>query len=233
MSSSLSPSRCGPARFLLTMVLLAAAACGGDSPTTAPVTPTDRQPIVFVHGFRGSAADFAGVVVRFKQDGWVDRELSAASYSSFVSNASVAATIRDRVDSVRLATGWSRVDVISFSMGSLSSRYYLKNLGGTAAVDAWVSVAGPNHGTTTAEQCSFVSCVEMRPGSVFLTELTSGDETPGQVRYATWWSPCDQYIIPNESAILDGAVNTQTACLPHGGMFTETIYQQVRAYIAP
>ena len=98
---------------------------------------------------------------------------------------------------------------------------------------AWVSVAGPNHGTTTAEQCSFVSCVEMRPGSAFLNELNSDDETPGPVRYATWWSPCDGYIVPSESTILDGAVNNETACLPHSGMFTETIYQQVRAFIAP
>lgn len=219
-------------RRLLFLGLLGAVACGGDS-GTAPITPTQRQPIVFVHGLGGSATDFAGVITRFRQDGWVDRELIAASYSSFASNASVAANIAARVDSVRTATGWSRVDLIAFSMGSLSSRYYLRNLGGTSAVDAWVSVAGPNHGTVTAEQCAFTPCIEMRPGSAFLTALNSGDETPGEVRYATWWSPCDQTIVPNESVILDGAVNTQTDCLQHSGMFTETIYQQVRAFIAP
>lgn len=219
-------------RRLLVVGLLGAIACGGDS-ATSPITPTQRQPIVFVHGFGGSAADFAGVITRFKQDGWVDRELIAASYSSFASNASVAANIGARVDSVRTATGWNRVDMVTFSMGSLSSRYYLRNLGGTSAVDAWVSVAGPNHGTVTAEQCSFTPCIEMRPGSAFLTALNSGDETPGEVRYATWWSPCDQTTVPNESVILDGALNTQTDCLQHSGMFTETIYQQVRAFIAP
>ena len=35
------------------------------------------------------------------------------------------------------------------------------------------------------------------------------------------------------SVLLAGAVNTQTACLPHTGMFTEIVYQQVRAFIAP
>lgn len=218
----------------LFLTLLGAAACGGDSPT-APVPPTDRQPIVFIHGIGGSGADFVQVIARFKQDGWVDRELDAASYSSLVSNAVVAGNIRDRVNSMRAASGWPTVDIISFSMGSLSSRYYLRNLGGTAAVDAWVSVAGPNHGTTTAEQCppQLTPCNEMLPGSAFLTGLNSGDETPGAVRYATWWSPCDQFVIPNESTILDGAVNTQTECLPHDGMFTEDIYLQVRDFIAP
>jgi triacylglycerol lipase len=68
---------------------------------------------------------------------------------------------------------------------------------------------------------------------VFLTALNAGDETPGSVRYATWWSPCDQTIIPNSSVPLAGATNTETACLPHTGMFTETVYQQVRAFIHP
>lgn len=221
-------------RTFLILTAFGAAACGGDSPT-APVTPTERQPVVFIHGIGGSGADFVEVLARFKQDGWVDRELDAASYSSTASNAAIAGSIRDRVNSVRAATGWSTVDIIAFSMGSLSSRYYLRNLGGTAAVDAWVSVAGPNHGTTTAQQCPplLTPCTEMLPGSAFLTELNSGDETPGNVRYATWWSPCDQFVIPNESTILDGAVNTQTECLPHDGMFTEPIYLQVRDFIAP
>jgi len=220
-------------RRLLFLGLLGALACGGDS-ATAPITPTQRQPIVFVHGIGGSPADFARAITLFKQDGWVDRELIAASYSSFVSNASVAASIGARVDSVRAATGWSRVDMITFSMGSLSSRYYLKNLSGTSAVDAWVSVAGPNHGTTTADEClPLQPCVEMLPGSAFLTALNSGDETPGEVRYATWWSPCDDRVIPNETVILDGAVNTQTDCFKHSEMDDPTIYQQVRAFIAP
>ena len=35
-------------------------------------------------------------------------------------------------------------------MGGLSTRYYLKNLGATQYVDDWVSIGGPNHGTTFA-----------------------------------------------------------------------------------
>jgi len=39
-------------------------------------------------------------------------------------------------------------------------------------------------------------------------------------------------VSPPESTILEGAINTQTACLPHTGMFTEEIYLQVKAFIA-
>jgi triacylglycerol lipase len=219
-------------RVAFPVFILFLTACGGDSPV-APIVPTTREPILFVHGIGGSARDWDAVIARFKVDGWIDRELIAASYSSFSSNATIADEIRRRADSIRLATAFEKVDIIAFSMGSVSSRYYIKNLGGDTKVDAFVSVAGPNHGTETANSCSFTPCIEIRRGSAFLTELNSGDETPGDVRYATWWSPCDQTIVPNESVILVGAQNTQTECLPHTGMFTETIYQQVRAFITP
>lgn len=218
------------------MALVAALGCGGDGPANpiVPIVRTARQPIVLVHGLGGSAADWAPVLARLKADGWVDRELFAGSYSPIPSNTGIAGQIRNEVDSVLAVTGWDKVDLITFSMGSLSSRYYLKNLGGTAKVDAWVSIAGPNHGTQTASQCAQAApCAESLPGSAFLTALNAGDETPGDVRYATWWSPCDQTIVPQQSTILSGATNTQTACLPHNAMFTETIYQQVRAFIAP
>ncbi|MBA3580461.1 MAG: lipase [Gemmatimonadaceae bacterium] len=188
---------------------------------------------MFVHGLGGSAADWNPVITRLKADGWTDREIVVSTYSSVVSNATIAADIRDRVDSVRAATGAGKVDLVTFSMGGVSSRYYIKNLGGEGKVDAWVSVAGPNHGTETANHCPATPCIEIRPGSTFLAALNAGDETPGSVRYATWWSPCDQTIIPNSSVVLSGAQNTETACLPHTGIFTETIYQQVRAFIAP
>ena len=64
-------------------------------------------------------------------------------------------------------------------MGSLNTRYYLKNLGGTEKVDDWVSLGGPNHGTTSANICCEASCVEMRIESTFLRELNREDETPG------------------------------------------------------
>lgn len=237
------PSKVGTARarhaamirklLLATLILPVVLSCGGDGPV-APPAKTARQPVVLVHGLGGSAADWGPVLARLRADGWVDRELAAATYSSSISNTAIAAQLGARIDSVLAATGWDKVDLVTYSMGGLSSRYYLKSLGGVAKVDAWVSIAGPNHGTQTATQCAQVpACAESVPGSAFLAALNADDETPGDVRYATWWSPCDGTIVPPESTILSGATNTQTACLPHTGMFTETIYQEVKAFIAP
>jgi triacylglycerol lipase len=119
-------------------------------------------------------------------------------------------------------------------MGSLSTRYYIRNLGGDTKVDAWVSLGGPNHGTSTANDCGLSPCLEMRPGSNFLAALNAGDETPGTVRYATWWTPADQTVLPTSSVLLTGASNTQTAAIGHLNLVSDlTVFTQVKAFIAP
>ncbi|MFD1732613.1 hypothetical protein ACFSC4_18545 [Deinococcus malanensis] len=58
------------------------------------------------------------------------------------------------------------------------------------------------------------------------------DETPGSVRYATWWSACDEIINPDRSVLLTGAVNTQTTCLSHSQLYqSSAVYAQVRDLI--
>jgi triacylglycerol lipase len=118
-------------------------------------------------------------------------------------------------------------------MGSLNTRWYIKFVaGGQEKVDDWVSLGGPNHGTEAANICFGVTCEEMRIGSKFLSELNAGDETPGTVNYGTWWSPCDEFINPDESVILSGATNTKTACMSHLSLVSdETVYKQVREFV--
>jgi triacylglycerol lipase len=218
-------------------VLLAALAAGCDGLITAPGGPSElvepaRHPIVFVHGWQGSASTWNTMVSRFKADGWTAAELYTWTYNSNQSNATTAKQLQAKIDSVLAATGASKVDVITHSMGGLSSRYYAKNLGGDLKIDAWVSLGGPNHGTDWAYACFSTSCLEMRPGSTFLKSLNATDETPGAPRYATWWSPCDEVINPDSSVPLSGATNTQTACLSHNALHGDaTVYAQVRDWV--
>lgn len=204
--------------------------CGvARQPSTAALT---HDPILLVHGYGENVDFFCPMIDRFRADGWTERELYAYNYSVVLSHADGADEIRQQVDAILAATQASKVDIIAHSAGSVSSRYYLKNLGGTSKVDAWVSLAGPNHGTDTAGNCNFTPCVELRLGSKFLADLNAGDETPGFTRYATWWSPCDETINPDESVSLVGATNHQSACIAHGQFLTDpVIYQQVKNWI--
>jgi len=172
------------------------------------------------------------MIGRFKKDGWQSTDLATFSYNTAASNATTAGIIAEKVDSIRTATGASQVAIITHSMGVLSARYYVRNLGGDGKVSALVSLAGTNHGTNTAVFCFQVSCREMVPGSSFLTALNAIDETWGTPRYATWWSPCDEVINPRDSALLSGAINTQTTCLQHSQLYQDaTVYGQVRDWV--
>ncbi|MET9520521.1 alpha/beta fold hydrolase [Streptomyces sp. NPDC002994] len=169
---------------------------------------------------------------RFKADGWPASHLNQWTYNTNQSNATTASQLAQEIDRILAATGATKVDVVTHSMGGLSSRYYTKNLGGDAKVDAWISLGGPHHGTDTAYWCGGASCTEMPPGSSFLGALNSADESSGASRYATWWSPCDSVINPDSSVTLTCATNTKTACLSHGELRTDTtVYGQVKSFV--
>ena len=194
--------------------------------------PLEHDPILFVHGYGENADFFCPMVDRFRADGWAEHGMYAFNYSFVLSHADNAEEIRKQVDKILADTKASRVDIIAHSAGSVSSRYYLKNLAGTSKVDAWVSLAGPNHGTDTAVNCSLAPCLEIRIDSQFLADLNAGDETPGLVRYATWWSACDETINPDSTVPLAGATNHQSACVSHAQLLSDpVVYQQVRDWI--
>lgn len=229
-------------RLAALAALTALGACSIDSPTDPlsgranlarrPKPTTSHDPILFVHGWNASSTTWTTMVSRFKKDGWTNAELVNWSYNANQSNSITADLIRLKVDSILAATGAAHVDIITHSMGSLSARYYMQFLGGDGKVDALVTLGGPDHGTNTAFFCAATACIEMRPNSTFLTNLNAGDETPGSPRYATWYSPCDEVINPQSSSILNGSVDTQTACMSHSQLHEDAgVYQQVRDWV--
>ncbi len=189
-------------------------------------------PILFVHGWKGSESNWTTMIERFEKDGWPKEDLNNWTYNTAQSNVTTAKEEATKVTEILKKTGATKVDLIAHSMGSLSTRYYIKKLGGESTVEDWVSLGGPNHGTELANFCFEVSCEQMRIGSTFLKELNAGSETPGPVHYATWWSPCDEFIKPYESVILTGATNTKTECISHLALLTnEKVYVGVREFV--
>ncbi|HEX5983572.1 MAG TPA: alpha/beta fold hydrolase [Solirubrobacterales bacterium] len=216
----------------LTAILAALALC--ITGTALAPAASAQDPILFVHGWSESASVWNTMIERFEEDGYTSSELSAYSYNTSTSNVTTAEKeVASRVSKLKKATGAEKVDIIAHSMGSLNTRWYIKFVkGGEANVDDWVSLGGPNHGTDTANWCFSASCVEMRIGSTFLSELNAGDETPGSVSYGTWWSPCDSIINPDSSVSLSGATNTKTECISHTDLMNDaTVYGQVASFV--
>ncbi len=212
--------------------LLAVALATASLLAPAAVTAAAHDPIVFVHGWAENESVWSTMISNFSREGWTREELNNWRYNTSQSNVTTAREVRTKVEEVLRATGASKVDLVTHSMGALNTRYYLKNLGGTEKVDDWVSLGGPNHGTTTANLCGEASCVEMRVGSTFLRELNATDETPGTVNYGTWWSSCDEIVNPDESVLLTGATNTEAGCVGHIALTSNaTVFAGVRNFV--
>jgi triacylglycerol lipase len=217
-----------PLLVALTMAIAMAAPSGASASV--------GDPILFVHGWSGSASQFDGLKAKFASAGWSSSQLATLSYNTYTSNKTVAASIKTAVDKLLAANpGKTKVDLISHSMGGMSTRYYVENLGGLTKVKTYVSLAGANHGTNFAYLCALYGdpgCTEMIPGSAFLKALNAGDETPGSINYATWWSPDDGIIIPATSTPLAGAQNTEVPGVAHNDeMNNPTISAGVLSYV--
>lgn len=72
----------------------------------------------------------------------------------------------------------------------------------------------------------------MTPGSYVVKNLAAGDETPGAVKYATFWSDCDEVVNPDSSVPLSGALNTPVGCLKHNDLLGDAATSAgVRAFL--
>ncbi|GAB2782144.1 esterase/lipase family protein [Amycolatopsis magusensis] len=179
-------------------------------------------PVIFVHGYTGSASNWVTARSVFQSAGWSSSKLFAYEYNSYGNNVQNAQGLATYVNQVKSQTGASQVSIVNHSMGGLVSQYYLKVLGGNPNVTHLASIAGANHGTTFAGACLiYVTCQQMYPGSSFIGQITSGDETPGSTKYATWYSACDGIILPYTSTRLSGATNNNVACQTHIGFLAD------------
>jgi len=228
-----SPGSIRLSKCVLLAALIGACSDGSGVVTPKPLPRLNHDPILFVHGLRGSSASFAQMRARFVAAGWQDGvELWAFTYGSTVTNAAVGQEIHNQVNHIMTVTGASKVDIISHHVGSLSSRFYLRNFGGTRKVDAWISLGGPNHGSTVVNQCTLIPCQEMAPKSAFMTALNAEVEAQPPVRYATWRSPCDELVMPHSSVSIHDAENYLTACMPSGALITDAaVYEQVKTFV--
>ena len=203
-------------QLLIALVIAAGAVIAGPGAALA----VDPDPVLLVHGYRGSPSTWADTIRWFAENGRTAVAIDLATED----NIKNAAQIRDFIK----AKGWTRVDIVGQSMGGLSARQYIKFLD-ASLVDAYVSLGTPQYGMYSA--CLLPSSYggQMCPSSSFMRNLNAGDDTPGAVYWTTIYSRTDG-LVPNSSSRLDGG-----ACfvfedpgVPHNDMDNDpTIFQHV------
>ena len=186
-----------------------------------------RDPVLFIHGVNGSAADWATMISRFKALGYPSERLMARTFADpkYGCNTDNAATMQMWANELMATTHTTRIDLVAHSMGTLSSRRFLKDLGGTASVNTFVSLGGMNHGLTGLvclgatnpvpypPSCTFKEICATQP---FIAALNASPATPGPSVWVTIAGSADQ-TVPNDSTFLVGAENIVVQGVTHSG----------------
>ncbi len=194
------------AAIIVLMVLVVRAR---DQPFLLSAAPQDQAgPVLLVPGYGGStsalevlagqlqAAGRTATVLTLPGDGTGDiREAAAA-----LKDAATAA----------ITAGAPSVDVVGYSAGGVTARYWARELGGATQARRIVTLGSPQHGAKLAGLGALIgqcppACQQLRPGSDLLDALNKGDETPDGPRWTTVWTEQDEVVTPPDSARLKGA----------------------------
>ncbi|MFG2565732.1 esterase/lipase family protein [Streptomyces sp. NPDC048567] len=191
----------------------------GAEPADRPdIAPTDRPPVVFLHGFIDNRSVFVLLRRSLARHGWL--HLESLNYSPLTSDIRTAAELLDRhIEEICARTGHPRVDIVGHSLGGLIARYYVQRLAGDRRVRTLVTLGTPHSGTAVAPLAGALPIVrQMRQGSAPVEELRL--PAPGcRTRFVSFWSELDRVIVPAEAACVDhpdlDAVNVRVTGIGH------------------
>jgi pimeloyl-ACP methyl ester carboxylesterase len=103
------------------------------------------NPIIFVHGGSGSAAQFETQAWRFASNGYPSRYIRALEYDSSQINAilpAVHAELDALIATLQAETGRAKVDLLGHSLGTFVSQTYLATPARAANVAHYVNIDG-------------------------------------------------------------------------------------------
>ncbi|MFY0526022.1 esterase/lipase family protein [Archangium gephyra] len=196
------------AHRVLVLALLAAMTGCAATPEAKPTPTSEHVPVLFVHGTDDTPGAFFAMLDAFQQAGWPKERLHAVRLHPNNGQLPIevmAYQVRRAAEGLRKRTGAERIDVVAFSQGTLSSRYWMQELGGQPRVRRFVSISGPHHGTRVAYLKADPALVQMRPDSAFLRELNRREQPFGDTEVFSFWTPLDSTVVPADSARLPGA----------------------------
>lgn len=105
----------------------------------------NMRPMVFVHGYTGSAQQFEWQAMRFASNGYPQSYLNAFEYDSpnyFTTAPQVLAALDARIDAILQETGADQVELLGHSLGTYVSQTYLSNPAWAAKVAHYVNLDG-------------------------------------------------------------------------------------------
>ena len=127
---------------------------------------------------------------KLKAEGYAVHNLRLPSSSDARANA---VYLQRYIDSRKM----TKVHLVGHSLGGVSARDYVKNLGGGAKVVSLTLIDSPNDGGDTSCRLNKNNCA----GSAYMLALNAGDDTPGDTRY-TQINLTEEYVLDGGACFL-------------------------------
>jgi pimeloyl-ACP methyl ester carboxylesterase len=141
--------KCKCSSFVVTMVfmsilsfLIGCSGGGGGGGNTG--TGAIATPVIFVHGYAGTADQFETQAMRFASNGYPASYISGYEWDTILDAADplVQSGLDAYIDSVRLQTGADKVNLLGHSKGTTVSHAYLADPAHAAKVAHYVNIDG-------------------------------------------------------------------------------------------
>lgn len=188
-------------------------------------------PVILVHGYGGSSANFMLMQWRLKWRGW-SNVYSVGYTPPHINARKLAQQVNDHVERILATTGAEKAYLVCHSMGGPLTRYALKNLNLAGKVERVITLGSPHYGSRVASLFPALgAAAQMRYQSPFIHELVEGGECPGGARFFSIFSNMDNFVLPVSTAVLEQAeANIQVPYLGHCALLYSTrILDQVEA----
>ena len=171
--------------------------CRSGCQTEAALT----EPTILVPGFNDDTAMLHPLVTFLTQEQLNPQAISPQPSNGIVGIEVLAERLAAQIDA-RFAPEQA-LNLVGFSMGGLICRTYVQKLGGAARIRRLVTLATPHQGTWMAYLFNRPACLQMRPGSSFLSDLNSDLSALEQVQFTSLWTPLDLTILPARSSQME------------------------------
>jgi triacylglycerol esterase/lipase EstA (alpha/beta hydrolase family) len=180
--------------------------------------PTDRTPVILVHGYFSSRGYFRELL-RFLDAQGVAPVFAPRFPGAFATIEQFADALDAEIERIAAGTGRERVILVCHSMGGLAARCYLARKG-AARVAKLITLGSPHAGTGLARFGMGENAPQMRVDSVFLAELARREAGRAPCATTSIYSSGDNLVSPRRSGRLAWARNLVLADVGHVAMLS-------------
>jgi pimeloyl-ACP methyl ester carboxylesterase len=191
----------------------------GMSGTPAEAQQVEHLPIVFVHGYLGSGAQYRSQAQRFASNGWPAERITAIDYTGFT------ATMLDAHINAQLERfDVDQVYVAAHSLGTAVMAGYLGNAAQAAKVRAYAALDGIGANCSSIQtRCTAISAASM--GQSHVEAATSPESFARQYQHFTGQAPQTTDIVAQEDIEISGKALEFSANAPVAGVTEGRVYE--------